>query len=454
MLFALSALGAFGLFCLIAILSAGRVKTASDYSLAGGRAGVLSVGGILLGIVVAGGSTIGTVQMAYQLGVSGLWFTFGSGVGCALLGLRFAGPLRRFRVSTPTSFLELRFGYPTAVLTLVSSVLGTLLAMAAQFLAGVALLRSILPVSAELASFLLCVLILALIFTGGIASFGAVGAAKAAALYLLLVVCCVKAAAMGQTPGVLFAELPRYPWFDVFARGPDRECGAFLSVLAGILCTQIYIQAMLAASDERTARRGALLAAVLTPPLGLMGIWVGLALRNAGVEIEPAQALPYFLRTYCHPAAAGAFWAVLAITVVGGAAGHALGVATNLSHDVYQRFMRGQGDERHAAGALRISRVLVVVSVALAACIGLALRNDLILALSYLGLGLRSAGIAVPLVCALFFPARLSKRRAFLSSVLGLGTAVGAWCFSVGVDPLVLGLLASLLPALWRTRRG
>lgn len=454
MVFALSALGAFGAFIMIAVFSSGRIKTAGDYAMAGGRAGALSVGGILLGVVVAGGSTIGTVQMSYQLGVSAWWFTLGSGVGCVLLGLRFAGPLRRSRVSTLTGFLERSFGYPTAVLTLASSVLGTLIAMAAQFLAGVALIRSAWPVSAELASFLLCALILAMIFSGGIASFGAVGAAKAAALYLLLVACCVKAASMGQTPGVLFAELPGHPWFNIFARGPDKELGAFFSVLAGILCAQIYIQAVLSASDERAARRGALMAAFLTPPLGLMGIWIGLALRNAGVEIEPAQALPYFLRAYFHPAAAGALWAVLAITVIGGAAGHALGVATNLSHDVYRRFMEGKGDARHVSGALRLSRALVVVAVALSACIALALRNDLILTLSYLALGLRSAGMAVPLVCAIFFPGALSPKSALLSSVLGLGTAVAAWLFSANIDPLILGLGASLLPLLWPKRRG
>lgn len=448
MFFTVSALGAFGAFCLIAVFSAGRIKTAGDYSMAGGRAGALSVAGILLGVVVAGGATIGTVQMSYQWGISGLWFTFGSGVGCALLGLRFAEPVRRSRMSTLTSFLEQSFGYPTAVLTLVSSVLGSLIAMAAQFLAGVALLRSTLPVSAELASFLLCALILAMIFSGGIASFGAVGAAKAAALCLLLTACCAKAVSMGQTPGVIFSGLPGHPWFNVFARGPDRELGAFLSVLAGILCTQIYMQAVLSASGEREARRGALIAAFLTPPLGLMGVWVGLALRNAGIEIEPAQALPYFLKTYFHPAVAGALWAVLAITVVGGAAGHALGVATNLSHDVYRRFMEARNGERHAA-ALRLSRALVVGAVVLAACIGLALRNDLILGLSYLALGLRSAGTAVPLVCAIFFPRLLSPKTAFLSSILGLGTATAAWLFSAGVDPLILGLAVSSLPLLW-----
>jgi len=398
--------------------------------------------------------------MAYQWGVSAWWFTLGSGVGCAVLGLSFAVPVRRSRLSTLTGFLERCYGYPLAALTLLASVSGTLIAMAAQFLAGVALLRSVLPISPELASLAFFALILTLIFTGGIASFGAVGAAKAAALYLLLAACCVKAVSMGQTPGALWRELPLHPWFNPFARGVDRELGSFVSVLAGILCAQIYIQALLAASDDRAARGGALIAAVLTPPLGLMGIWVGLALRNAGVEIEPAQALPYFLREAFHPAAAGALWAVLAITVVGGAAGHALGVATNLTMDVYRRFSSPDGGERNARIALRLSRAIVVAAVAAAACLGLALRDSLILGLSYLALGLRSAGMAIPLICAIFRPNLLSPRAALASSILGLSSAVAVWLLSLPADPVIAGLAISALPLLpklirfMKTKRG
>lgn len=450
MLFAVSALLVAGAFCLAGTLSSGRVKTAGDYAVANRSSGAFSVAGVIMGALVAGGSTIGTVQMAYETGLSAWWFTLGSGIGCALLGLRFAGPVRRSGLSTLPEFIERSYGSPTALLTLTSSIAGTLISVAAQFLAGSALLRSVLPVSLETATLLLALLILAFIFMGGLKSFGTVGKAKTVALYLLLAACCAKAFSMGQTPGALTGGLPFSPWLNPFGRGVGKDLGACLSLVAGILCTQIYMQAVFAASDEREARRGCMIAAFLIPPLGLMGVWVGLAMRSAGIVVDGAQALPYFLRAYFHPAIAGALWMGLAITVVGGAAGLCLGVATNLSLDV---FARVSGVDRNSALALRLARISVVLAVCAAALMGLAFRGDQILNLSYAAMGLRASGMTAIFAAAILRPGLLSPRSALASAVLGLGAMLAAWVFFPGAEPLFAGLGASAAPLLWSLAR-
>ena len=81
-------------FVLLGTLAAKGVRTASDYTLAGRRAGTLDVSGILLGALVGGASTVGTVEMAYRFGLSAWWFTLGGGIGCLILGVWFAGPIR------------------------------------------------------------------------------------------------------------------------------------------------------------------------------------------------------------------------------------------------------------------------------------------------------------------------------------------------------------------------
>lgn len=445
MLFQISALLTIMAFCLLGFFFSRKIKNVDEYAVAGRGASVASVAGILLGVLVAGGSTIGTVQMAYQWGIAAWWFTLGSGIGCALLGLRLAGSMRRSCLSTLPGLLEQNYGYRTVLLTFVGSVSGTLLSVAGQFLAGAALLRSALPISLELATLFFGVLVLSLIFTGGIKTLSTVGNAKVAVLYLTLVACCIKAVLMGQTPGVLVRTLPFSPWFDFFARGVGKEVGALLSVLAGILCTQIYMQAVFSASDEATACRGCLVAGVLMPPLGFMAIWVGLALRSTGVDIDPAQALPYFLKTYFHPAIAGVFWAGLTIAVVGGAAGLSFGIATNLSFDICLCFQRGNA-ERNARKTLLLSRVVVVFVVVVSAAFSLALKGDLILELSYVAMGLRGAGMVVPLVAVILYPDLLSPGEAFVSAFLGLGATLATWIFIPSAEPLIVGLGASLLP--------
>ncbi|MDR1731727.1 MAG: sodium:solute symporter family protein [Synergistaceae bacterium] len=438
--FVIGAIVTAGIFCLLGPIS-GKVKSVGEYATAGRKARAGSVTGVVMGALVSGGSTVGTVQMAYQTGISGWWFTLGSGLSCAILALWFARPVRASGLSTLPEFIERSCGRPTALLTLAGSAAGTLLSVAAQFMAGLALLCSAFPISQEAGIFILALVILFFIFTGGLKSFSLIGSAKVVILYLIFVLCAGKTFLLGQTPQVLIRDLPFSPWLNLLGRGVGRDLGACVSLIVGVLCTQIYLQAVFSASDEKTARRGCLVAAFLIPPLGLMGVWIGLGLRNAGVVVEPAQALPWFLSAHFHPVLAGVMWAGLLITAIGGAAGLILGLATNLSLDLLLRIPGVPKDEKNA---LRLSRWAVFLSVLAAALLALVFRQGLILHLSYLALSLRATGMIIPLVVSIFRPGLLSPRRAFVSSLCGLGGMLIAWIFFPNTEPLFIGLLAAV----------
>jgi SSS family solute:Na+ symporter len=444
MMFFVSAVSVIAAFCVLGVISSGGVRSASDYAVSGRRAGGLSVAGIITGALVAGGSTIGTVQMAYIGGLSAWWFTLGSGIGCAILGMRFAGPLRRTGLSTLPELIERNFGYPTALVTLSGSVLGTLISVVTQFQAGTALLGSLVPISGAAAAAVISVMIMAFIFAGGLKSYSSVGNAKTAALCLLLAACCAAAAINGQTPAVILREMPARPWFSPFGFGIGKGLGACFSLIVGILCTQIYVQALFAASGEREARRGCIISAILIPPLGLMGIWIGLAMRNAGIEVEPAQALPFFIMNFFHPAVSGALWACLAIAIVGGASGLCLGIATNISMDIYARI---SGADREGGAALAAGRGAVLLTVAVTASLAVALKSSLILHLSYIGMGLRGSSMAVPLLALILRPGALSRRAAFAAASCGLAGMLAAWVAAPQIEPLFIGLPASAAAA-------
>jgi SSS family solute:Na+ symporter len=288
-------------------------------------------------------------------------------------------------------------------------------------------------------------MIAAFIFSGGIKSYAAVGNAKTIALYLLLAVCCARAVTDGYTASALLSSLPPVPWFSLFGFGVGKALGACISLIVGIVCTQIYVQAVFSASGEREARTGCLISALLIPPIGLMGTWLGLSLRAAGVEIEPAQALPYFILNSFHPAVGGALWAFLAIAVIGGASGLCLGVATNVSMDVYLRFARiDRGDIR----ALWASRVSVLLAVAASAALGVLFEGALILHLSYIGMGLRGAAMFVPMSAAILRPGLISREAAFASSFSGLAAMLATWALLPNIEPLFMGMLVSAIAAL------
>lgn len=445
-MFIVSALGILAAFFIFGIFSSGKITSSSEYSVASRKASAGGVSGIILGSLVGGSSTVGTVQMAYHYGLSAWWFTLGGGIGCLIMGLWFVKPLRSTELITLPQFLGGHFGQKSAILSAVATALGSFIALIAQFLAGTALLGSVFPFPVWVSAIFMGLLILVFAYGGGLKSFSRLGAVKIVFLYGVMILCVGAAFLSGQTPLVLFRELPKDLFFNIFARGVARDLGAFTSLLCGVLCGQIYIQAVYAASDNATARKGCLMTSMITPPLGLLGVWIGLALRNSGVAVEASQALPFFIQTYFHPLVAGLLWSGIMITVLGTSVGITFGVATNLTRDMYLKTKRAAGYDD--AKILFASRMTVLGTVIVAGLIALGAGKSMILQWAYLGMGIKGAGIIVPLVAAVFLPGRLPAGWSFLSGICGLaGVFLGA-VFLKGMDPLLPGLALSATVAL------
>ncbi|HEY3452306.1 MAG TPA: hypothetical protein VGK67_38535 [Myxococcales bacterium] len=418
-------------FLVLGAASGRRVRSAAAFGLAGRSATATGVSGTLLGALVGGASTVGTAELAYQHGLSACWFTVGGGLGCLVLGLWLAGPLRRSALETIPQFLEAQYGRPVGLVVLASSSLGTFLSVVAQLIAGAALLRALAPIDPLAAGSLVVLLTVGFAAAGGLKSFAALGQTKIALLYAVALCCAGAAWRQGSTPGRLWEALPHATFFDPIGLG-WADASAATSLVVGVLCTQIYVQAVFSAADERTARRGALISAALMPPLGALGIWVGLSMRATGQVVPPAQVLPAFLQLAFPAPVAGALWAVLLLTVVGTAAGLALGMATNLSRDLPALRSESPWPARLAFLALVLAAALLSLG-----------RQTPILAWSYLAMGLRGAGTFFPFLLAILRPGLLPGRWALASSLLGLAATLAWPLGNLGGEPLFAGLLVS-----------
>ena len=169
LLFYFSAFALLSLFIAAGVVVGGRGGK-KDYSLGGRKAGAAGVTGILLGALVGGASTVGTVQMAYGYGMTAWWFTLGGGIGCLMLGLRFASPLRASEITTVADYLEKSYGdrgKAIALAATVSSSLGTFISVCAQFLSCIALIRGVVPIPAWLAALVAALSIWGFIASGG-----------------------------------------------------------------------------------------------------------------------------------------------------------------------------------------------------------------------------------------------------------------------------------------------
>lgn len=458
-LFYCSASALLVLFMAAGIVIGGSGGGKKDYSLGGRKAGAAEVTGILLGSLVGGASTVGTVQMAYSYGITAWWFTLGGGIGCLLLGLRFAVPLRRSRVTTIADYLKESYsggssccGAAIAATATAASSIGTFVSICAQSLSCIALIRGILPLSLPAAAVVTALSIWGFIAFGGMKSFAKLSGAKIIILYITLLLCAWAALHNGGFSAIK-DNLGFQPWFNIFGRGFFPELGYLASMITGVFTTQIYIQSFAAAKEPQAARAGAFASALLMPPMGLLGTAVGLSVRARGIDMQPDKVLSWFIMESFPPLIGGLLWGGIVITVIGCAAGLMLGVATNITKNLLPE---APAAERNGAGGVKSvawlllrpfelfrEKAVVAVMTAAAAVIAVTASGSMILELSFLSMGLRGAGTFVPFVLAVMRPGMLPPGWALASCAGGLLSMLLWAAAGLPSDPLFAGLAVS-----------
>jgi SSS family solute:Na+ symporter len=210
-------------------------------------------------------------------------------------------------------------------------------------------------------------------------------------------------------------------------------------MLVGVVSTQTYIQAILTSRDVIAARRGALISAVMIPPLGLLGIAVGLFMRQSQPTLDSARALPVFIMEQLSAPLAGIAFATLLIAAVATASGLTLGVGTTLQVDILSRFERFR---RHELAMMRLVTLGVIL---VAGAILLSNLDAAIMQWSFLSMGLRGATLCLPLLAAILLHDRTTRRGGAWSIYLApLAVMVTGLAGLHILPPLMVGLLVSL----------
>ncbi len=422
-------------------MRAGRgAKTAEGFSLGGRSSGVAVIAGGISGTVIGGAATIGTAQLAYSLGLSGWWFTLGSGIGFILIGTFYARPLRHSGLETISQYLVINYGRGAGPIASLASSLGILFSAVASALAAIPMIGLMFGLSTWVSALVIVLLVIGYVAFGGMKGAGVAGLFKLVVIWLTLFAAGAVAVVFLAGQPELSTRFPAFPWFSLFGRGGAQTLGNLFSLIVGIICTQTYIQALYAASDSRTAAIGAFTAAAITIPVGLPSVAIGMAMRITHPEIPPVLALPLFLLENMPPVIAGIGIGGLMLSVVGSIAGLTLGIGTMLSRDIGQAVL-GLSRDRDI---LRLNRVSVLAVTAIAAWIAATHLDSYVLDWNYMSMALRGAGIFLPLTLAIFAPKRLPAAWAVASMAAStLAAVAGRLVFDLPINPLFVGIAVS-----------
>lgn len=429
----------------IGLYSARRVNSAEAFTLGGRSAGAAIVSGTIAGTVIGGAATVGTAQMAFAIGLSAWWFTLGAGIGFVIMGIFYAGPLRKSGLETISQYLVLHYGKTVGPLTSIIAAAGMFFSIVASSLSGIHLISVVFDLAVWQAAAVILVLVIGYILLGGLQGAGLSGLLKVGILYITLLVAGSSAFSSLRELPVLSEAFPDYPWFSLFANGVEGALLNLFSLITGIICTQTYVQAIYSARDARTASIGAFTAALVTIPIGLPSVAVGMFMHVYHPSIVPINALPMYMLHYLPAWLGGIGIAGLLLSIVGSIAGMMLGFGTMIARDIFHELV-GITDSRKL---LLFNRGTITLVTLLAMTTAMGKLQSQVLDWNYLSMALRGAGIFLPLTLAIFWPGKLTAGWAITSAIVSTLVAVIChWLVFLKTNPLFGGLAASAITIL------
>ncbi|MEO0249241.1 MAG: sodium:solute symporter family protein [candidate division WOR-3 bacterium] len=428
------------------------VKKAADFFIAGRDLGSGLLFSTLLAANIGAGSTVGAAGLGYEFGLSGWWWVGSAGIGSLILAFT-VGPkiwkvAAQSNLYTVGDYLEKR--YSRRVRGVIAGLLwiGTLAILAGQLIALAWILNVVAGVSKPLGCLLGGAVIIIYFAAGGLLS--------AAWVNVLQVM--IKMSGFLLALPIVFSGVGGWEAMKPPAGGGRFE-GSFFSVtgigLKGIvtyitllapsfIVSPGLLQKVYGAKDVRSVKIGVGLNAAALLLFAFVPVLMGMAAASLYPELGNRElALPTVIVSLLP------FWlGALALAAVFSAEVSTADailfmLATSLSKDLYQSFLRPHASDQQL---LRVSRIAAIGSGALGMLIAIMLPS-VIAALSIF-YGLLSIALFMPLILGLYSsrPTAATALAAILTSVPA-AAAIHLLTEGEGVSilsPVAIGILISL----------
>ena len=416
------------------------VKSHEDFAVAGRSVPTAMLVGTLVCTWIGSGSLFGGAGLAFRSGISELWFSFGGWAG--LIAAYFlAGRVRRMAQYTVPDLLEQRYNAAARVLGTVAIILAYVTIAAYQFRGGGWILSIVTDgaISPNVGILITAATIIAFTALAGMVSIVTVDIVNGIIITLAVVLALpYMVFSMGGVSEVA-AKLP--PSHLTLTGGHNMlwVIGVAMPTFLLILGESGMYQKFFSAKNAKAAKQ-----AVLGMVVGIVVIETTLALlaivgRAAFPDLvqgtsllgrDASETVILHIARYGLPVAGGAILLAAAIAIVLSTGNTFLLVpSTNVSRDIYQRFINPDASDRQKVAIQRLSIVLF-------GGLGLVLLTQFssVLSMALYAYSLVGASLT-PALLACFLWKRVTPQGGVACLAGGLGSIVGIRILSqLGVD--------------------
>jgi SSS family solute:Na+ symporter len=424
-----------------------RVRGAADFFVAGRKLTWPLVGGTILAANIGAGTTVGAAGVAYRDGISAWWWNGSVGIGTLVLAFWIGPKLWALAAEkghlTIGDYLEDRYSAGVRGLIASLTLIGTLAILAAQLIAGAAVLEVVANVPRPIGVIIGAAAMTIYFTAGGLLSSAWVNSVQLLVLvsgFLLAVPLVLSrvggAAAITTAPGV-----PDTFWDPLYSSGAASGWTMLILFTPSFIISPGLVQKTYGAVSARAVRIGIGVAGIAQLLFSFFPVLLGMAARVNHPGLDNINiVLPTVMLNDLPVLVGGLALAAVFSAEVSTCDAILFMMATSSSKDLYKRFINPAASQdqilRVARGAAVAGGLMGVV---------LAIQLDTIVDALRIFYSLLGASLFVPVLAAVLLP-RANATDAMVAIIGGVGTLLAVYFGTDRTgwqDPSLWGLVGS-----------
>lgn len=390
---------------LVGLISYYKIKTPSDYYVAGKKAGLIPVSGSLVATILGGSAILGTIELSRNIGWAALWFLF-----CAAFGLLLLVPLskfvKRFGNYTLPEMLGSFYGKKAEIISSVIIPVAWLGIVAAQIIATAKILSGLGFINYEYGAILGGSVFIFYTLAGGqmsILKTDTIQSFLIIAGLIALVLFSLQNEMATQIQPLKFSSL-----FNISFSIADLVVLILTYSVTFVVGPDIYSR-IFCSKNEKTATKSIFITALLLIPISFALTWLGIF----SAQTEDANIVSF--AEHLLPAWAYGLFVAAILSAVMSSADTTLLTSSMILSELYS----GTLNHKNALARTRVFIVIMGVSSILIALFVTSIIQSLLFALTFF-----SGAFVVPTLAGLL-QIKVQKQRVVMALLLG-----GFWALS------------------------